>query len=89
MVLPTPLGPTSDDVGGVLEEVERHQRLEGGAVTAFGPGPIEVADGFEAADMGLLEATLQAAAGPLLLLPIEQRFDPASGGGRLGDRFGQ
>ena len=40
------------DVGGVVEELERHQRVDGGAVAALGPGPVEVAERFEAADMG-------------------------------------
>ena len=67
-------------MAGVGEEVERHQRLEGGAVAALGPGPVEVGERLEAADMGGAQAALEAAAGALLLLPIDQRLDPAGGG---------
>ena len=31
------------DIDGVFEEIELHQRLDAGAVAAFGPVPIEVA----------------------------------------------
>ena len=81
--LPTPLGPDQDDVGGVLEEVERHQGFEGRAVATFGPGPIEVTGGFEAADMSRAQPAFQAAAAALLLLPVDERLDP-SGVGDLG-----
>ena len=67
--LPTPFGSDEDDVGGVGEEVERHQRVDGGAVAALGPGPVEVAERLEAADMGGLQPALQAAAGALLSPP--------------------
>jgi hypothetical protein len=70
-------------IGSVLEEVERHQRLEGGAITAFWPCPIEVANGFEAADMGVLETALQASARTLLLFPVEHLFDPATRFGKI------
>ena len=70
------VGTDDDDIGGLLEEVERHQRLDGGAVAALGPVPVEVAQRLEAADMGGLQPTLQAAAGALLLFPVEQRRDP-------------
>ena len=75
------VGADQDDVGGVLEEVEGHQGFEGRTIAAFGPTPIEVTDRFEAADMGGAQTTLQAAAGALLLLPIEQHADPFGGGG--------
>ncbi len=75
------VGTDQDDVGGIVEEVERHQGFEGGAVAAFGPGPIEVAGRFEAADVSGPEPALEAAAAALLLLPVEQRFDPFGGGG--------
>ena len=36
-----------DDVGGLLEEVQGEQFLEELAIDFFGPGVIEVGDGFE------------------------------------------
>jgi hypothetical protein len=68
--------PDKHDVGGLFEEVERDQRIDSGAVAVLGPGPVEVAEWFEAADMGGAEPTLQAAAGALLLLPVEHRRQP-------------
>ena len=56
-------------IGCVLEEVEGHQRLEGSPVDRGGPVPIEVAQRFEAADMGALKAPLEAAAGAFVLFP--------------------
>ena len=48
-------------------------RSEGGAVAAFGPGPIEVAERLEASDISGAQAALQASARALLLLPVDQR----------------
>ena len=66
------VGADQDDVGGLLEEVERHQRLDGGAVAALGPGPVEVAERFEAADPRLVQPPLQAAAVAFLFFPGQQ-----------------
>src|SRR5258706_2135655 len=74
------VGADQDGVGCVLEEVERYERFEGGAVAAFGPGPIEVAERLEASDMSGAQAALQASARTLLLLPIDQRRKPAGRG---------
>ena len=76
-------GPDEYAVGGLLEEVEGHQRLDGGAVDARGPAPVEVAQRLEAPDVRLLQAALQAAAGPLPLLPAQQLGDPGFGGDLL------
>ena len=78
--LPTPFGPTND-VGGVLEELKRHQRINGGAVAAFRPAPVEVAQRLESADMGGAQSAFQAAAGALPFLPAQQRIDPGLVGG--------
>src|SRR6516164_10947564 len=75
------IGPDQDDVGGLLQEVEGHQCLEKDAVAAFRPGPVEVAERFEAPEMGSAEAAFEAAASALLLLPVEQGSHPASGDG--------
>ena len=68
------------DVGGVFEELQRHQRVDGGPIAAFGPRPVEVAKRFEAADMHGEQPAFQTAAGAFLLLPAEQRRDPCFGG---------
>ena len=59
-------------IGRVLQEVERHQRLEGRPVDGGGPVPVEVAQRFEAPDMRALKAALQAAAGAFVLLPLDE-----------------
>src|SRR4029077_704060 len=64
-------------VGCVLEEVEAHQRLEGSPIDRGGPVPVEVAQGFEAADMGALKAPLEAAAAAFVLFPADEVFRPA------------
>jgi hypothetical protein len=42
------------------------------AVATLGPGPVEVAERLEAADMGGAQSSLQAAAGAFVFLPTEQ-----------------
>ena len=74
------VGADQDDVGGLLEEVERHQRLDRGTIAAFGPAPVEVAERLEATDPRLLQPPLQAAAVAFLFLPAQQRHDPVGGG---------
>jgi len=66
------VGADEHDVGGVIEELERHQHIDGGAVATLGPGPVEVAERLEAADMGGAQSSLQAAAGAFVFLPTEQ-----------------
>jgi hypothetical protein len=83
VVLPTPLAPDDDDIGRVLEEIECHERIDGGAVAVLGPGPVEVAERFEAADMSVSEAPFETSARPLVLLPEEQVLDPAGSDGLL------
>src|SRR5665213_4598823 len=50
------------DVGGVLEELQRHQCIDDGPIAAFGPRPVEVAKRFEAADMRGAQPAFQTAA---------------------------
>ena len=42
--VPTPFGPTNTTFGGLLEKVERDQRINGGAVAVLGPVPVKVAE---------------------------------------------
>ena len=76
--------PDKHDVGGFLEEVERDQRLDGGAVAVLGPGPVEVAEWLEAADMGALSRRSQAAAGALCAPPSSSIGASQGCGGDLG-----
>src|SRR3954467_12284702 len=71
--------PDKHDIGGFLEKVEGDQCINGGPVAALRPRPVEVAEWLEAADMRGAEPTLQAAAGALLLLPVEHRGQPGLG----------
>ena len=57
------VGADQHYIGGVVEEVERHERLDGGTVAAFRPGPVEVAERFEAADMRVFQPPFQAVGG--------------------------
>jgi hypothetical protein len=75
------VGADQDCVGGVVEEFERHQGFDGGLVAFLWPRPIEVAQRFEAADMRIFEAALQAATCSLLLLPFDEVVEPSGGGG--------
>ena len=69
-----------DDIGGVVEELERHEGLDGAAVAAFGPVPVEVTERLEAADMSGFHPTFQAATRALVLLPGEERRQPFGAG---------
>ncbi len=71
------------NVRGVLDELKRHQLFDDGAIAPLGPGPVEVAQRFEAAQMGIADASLQRTASSLLLFPLQQWRDP-----RLGHHIG-
>jgi hypothetical protein len=66
-----PGGTQDGDIGGILEEFEGHERLDGLAVTTLGPVPVKITQGFEASQVCGLEATLKAFTRPLILLPLE------------------
>src|SRR5262249_2833064 len=53
------VGRDQDDVAWLLEELERHQRLDRPTIALPGPSPIEVAQGLEGSDMGLCQAPLE------------------------------
>src|ERR1700691_861633 len=71
------------DVRGVLDELKRHQLFDGSTIAPPGPGPVEVAERFEAAQMGIADASLQRTASALVLSPLQQWRDP-----RLGYHIG-
>jgi hypothetical protein len=66
------VGGDEDEVAAGGEEVEVERRLDGGAVDARGPGPIEGVHWGEAADPTAQEAAFEAAAGAFLLLDLDE-----------------
>ena len=66
MVFPSPLRADEEHVVGTVEEIEREDPLQGGAVEGGGPVPIPVGQGFEAAEPGRGEAAFDTA--PLAVL---------------------
>jgi hypothetical protein len=69
------LGCDEHDVARLGEEVEAEGGLHGGAVDAFGPGPVEVGHGGEAADAAAGQSAFEAAPGALLLLGFGEMFE--------------
>jgi len=65
-----------DDVGGVVDEGEREQLLDEGAVDALRPGPVEVGDGLEGADTGVGQAPFEGAALAFTVLDGDDALDP-------------
>ena len=59
-----------------MQELEAHQVLDGHAVAAPGPRPVEVGERLELSDAGFAEAALEAAAAPLLLFPGDEGGGP-------------
>ena len=76
--LPTPLGADQDDVGGLVEELQAHEVLDGHAVATPGPVPVEVGERLELPEAGVGEAALEAAGAPLLLFPGDQLGEPVA-----------
>ena len=74
--LPDSVRSDEDDVGGVTDEGEGEEFLDEGAVDAFGPGPIEVGDGFEGADAGVGQASFEGAALAFAVFDVDDAFDP-------------
>jgi hypothetical protein len=64
-----------DDVARRGEEVEREDSLDGGAIDALGPGPVEVTHRGEAADA----AAQQAATRALLLFGLDEVLEELRG----------
>jgi hypothetical protein len=77
---PDAVRANQNDVGGVVEELQRHRRVDGGPIATLWPGPVEIAKRFEPAEMGRAGAPLQTATGAFLFLPAEQPREPGLGG---------
>ena len=69
------VGTDEDGVGGVVEEGEGEEVIDEWLVDAFGPGPVEVGDGFEGADAGVGEAALEGAAFAFAVFDVDEAFD--------------
>ena len=65
-----------DDVGGIVNEGQREELLDEGAVDALGPGPVEVGDGLEGADARVGEAAFEGAALAFAVLDVDDALDP-------------
>src|SRR3989454_9659836 len=79
IVFPEALGGHQDHIARVGEEAEPERGLDGGAIDALGPGPVEVAHGGEAAEAAAGQAALEAAARALLLLALDEMLEELGG----------
>ena len=70
------VGSDEDDVGGVVDEGEREQLLDEGAVDALGPVEVEVGEGLEGSDAGVGEAAFEGAAFAFAVLDVDDARDP-------------
>src|SRR6266581_2815916 len=84
--LADPVRTDQDDVSGLLEEVQSEKLLEELAIDLFGPGVIEVRDGFELEQPGVAEATLQTATLPFAFFDLEHALEPGLVADLLGLR---
>ena len=90
IVLPRPCAATRTTLRASARKSRRERGLDGGAVDALGPGPVEVAHGGEAAEAAAGEAAFEAAARALLLLALDEMLEelggaPAAFGGEGDD----
>jgi hypothetical protein len=69
------LGRDEDEVTAGGEELEVQGGLDGGAVDARGPGPVEGVHRGEAADPTAQETAFEAAAGAFLLFDLDEVFE--------------
>ncbi len=74
------VGAEQDEVVALADEIEGERALEGFAVDALGPVPVEIGHGLEATQAGALEATFEAAASAFLHLGLGDGLEQAAGG---------
>jgi len=72
------IGSDQDEVGGLVEEVEGHEVLDGHAVASPWPVPVEVGERLELSEAGVGEASLEASGAPFFLLPRDQGREPVA-----------
>ena len=63
--LPETVRAQKDQVATLFDEIERESSLDRLAVDLLGPVPVEVGDGLEAAEVGVLKTSLEPAPGAL------------------------
>jgi hypothetical protein len=78
------VGADHDDVGRFGDEGQGEELFDLSPIALGGPVPIEVGDGFEAADMRIGESTLQGASSAFGLLGLDEAKQPG-----LVDEFSQ
>ena len=88
-VLPSPLVPTQQEIAAGGEEVQGEGAFDQGAVNLLGPLPIEIGQGFEAAEAGLGEAAFEAAASPVFGFRAGDFFQQLPGTPTLSRGAGQ
>jgi hypothetical protein len=75
---PETVWPDEYDVGALLDEVEGEELLDQGPVAVGRPLPVEVGDGFEGAQAGVIQQAFEAATVTFGLLEVQQARQPAS-----------
>ena len=73
------LGGDQDEVAGLGQKLQAQGGLDGGAVEAFGPGPVKSVHRGEAAEAAAEEAPFETPAGPFLLLDVDEVLKELSG----------
>src|ERR1700683_4519145 len=74
--LADPVWADEDDVGGLAEEVQGEEFFEELTIDLFGPGVIEVRNGFELEEPCVGEPALETATLPFALLDLEHALEP-------------
>ena len=74
------IGAEHDEVSPLTEEVECHGGFDGAAVDFLGPVPIEVDDGFEAADLGMFEPAYETTSPFVFDFDAGELFEHLNGG---------
>ena len=70
------VGDDQNDVARGLQEIELHQFFDQRLIALRGPGPVEIAQGFEATDMRSAETTFETTPGPFVFFPLDQGGQP-------------
>src|SRR3989442_4458961 len=88
MVFPQAIAAHNHAVAGLGEEVQGESAFDQGAVDFLGPVPVEVGEGFKAAEAGLSQAAFGTAAGPGLGVGAGGYLPAVAGGTAVWGRPG-